>query len=113
MKKFVYKICTKSQWYAFKKKKLFYGNKMDLLDGYIHLSNKNQVKITLKRYFLKKKKLVLLKIESNKLKDLKFEKSSQDKLFPHLYSRLDIDKVKNVYKIFFEKKGFRFIPFKY
>jgi len=43
MIKFVYKICTILEWTKFKKKK-FFGTKKNLLDGYIHFSNGNQIK---------------------------------------------------------------------
>ena len=54
MKKFIYKICETSEWNTFKRKKKFYGTEKDLLDGYIHFSNRNQVKATLKKHFLEK-----------------------------------------------------------
>ena len=106
MNKFIYKICTFSEWSNFKKKKFFYGTKIDLLDGYIHFSNKNQVKSTLKKHFFKKDKLILLKVETSKLKNLFWEKSKNRKFFPHLYSFLSLKKVKSTYKIYLKKNGF-------
>ena len=99
MRKFIYKICHKSEWFNFKKKKIFYGTKKDLLDGYIHFSNKNQVKSTLKKYYFNKKKLVLLKVDTSKLKNLFWEKSLDGTLFPHLYSYLNLKSVKKVVDI--------------
>ena len=110
MKKFIYKICSISEWTDFKKKNLFYGTKKDLIDGYIHLSNKNQVKKTLKKHFFNKKKLMLVKIKTLKLKNLVWEKSPEGVLFPHLYSHLDITNVKSNYKIFLKKNGLHYIP---
>ena len=52
MKKFIYKICFVSEWVDAKEKFVFYGTKKDILDGYIHFSNKNQVNSTLKKHFL-------------------------------------------------------------
>jgi uncharacterized protein (DUF952 family) len=63
MIKFLYKICTKSEWSSFKKEKFFYGTKKDLLDGYIHFSKKGQIKKTLKKHYFKKKNLNLVKVE--------------------------------------------------
>ena len=103
MKKFIYKICNKSEWNTFKRKKKFYGTEKDLLDGYIHFSNRNQVKTTLKKHFFRKDNLILLKIEALKLKDLKWEKSKEGEAFPHLYSFLDIEDVKSTHKIFLLK----------
>ena len=103
MKKFIYKVCNTSEWNTFKKKKKFYGTEKDLLDGYIHFSNRNQVKTTLKKHFFRKDNLILLKIEALKLKDLKWEKSKEGEAFPHLYSFLDIEDVKSTHKIFLLK----------
>jgi len=105
MKKFIYKICNTSELKTFKKKKKFYGTEKDLLDGYIHFSNRNQVKATLKKHFFRKDNLILLKIEALKLKDLKWEKSKVGETFPHLYSFLDIEDVKSIHKIFLLKNG--------
>ena len=68
MRKYIYKICTTKEWKNFKKKKKFKGSKLDILDGYIHFSSKNQVKSTLKRHFLKKDNLILLKVKIFNLK---------------------------------------------
>ena len=54
MKKFIYKICKISEWNSAQKKKIFSGTKKDIVDGFIHLSNKNQVRGTLKKYYFKK-----------------------------------------------------------
>ena len=112
MKKHVYKICSISEWLKFKKKKKFYGSKKDLLDGYIHLSKKDQIKKTLKKYFLNKHNLILLEFELSKLKDIKMEKSSNGKLYPHLYSFLKLKDVKNNYQIYL-KNGSHFFYLKF
>ena len=105
MNKFIYKICTTSEWRILKKEKKFYGTKKDLLDGYIHFSKINQVKKTLKKHFFKKNNLILLKVKVLKLKKLKWEKSKEDEMFPHLYSFLDIEDIKSINKIFLLKTG--------
>tara|TARA_B110000438_G_scaffold292403_1_gene330690 strand:- start:458 stop:793 length:336 start_codon:yes stop_codon:yes gene_type:complete len=105
MIEFVYKICTKSEWLRFQKKRKFYGTKKDLLDGYIHLSNKNQIKKTLKKHFPKKKKLILLKIKTSRLKNLIWEKLKGNDFFPHLYSYLTIETIENNFKISLKKNG--------
>ena len=47
--KFVYKICTKSEWHEIKIKGQLTGSKKDLEDGYIHFSGDDQVGGTLKK----------------------------------------------------------------
>ena len=94
-----------SEWNKFKKKKIFHGTKQDLIDGYIHFSNKNQIKKTLKKHYFKKKNLILLTVDTLKLKNLVWEKSNENILFPHLYSYLNLKNIKNKHKIFLKENG--------
>jgi len=48
--RFVYKICTTSEWQAVKNKGQLIPSKKDLEDGYIHFSGEDQVKGTLKKF---------------------------------------------------------------
>ena len=48
---YVYKICTKKEWNFFKEKKTWHGSNKDIEDGFIHLSDREQVNQTLKKYF--------------------------------------------------------------
>jgi uncharacterized protein (DUF952 family) len=113
MKKFIYKICSKFEWSNFQKKKIFHGTKKDIADGYIHFSDKNQVKSTLKRYFFGQDKLILLKVDTSKLENLIWEKSAGSKIFPHLYSYLLLKSVKKIYKIRLKKNGLHFFSSNY
>ena len=97
--KFVYKICSKSEWLVSKQNKKFTGTTKDKEDGFIHFSSKQQVQDTLNKYYFKQKDLILLKIKSLKLDNLIWEKASNGNMFPHLYSALDIAFVYNVYDI--------------
>ena len=107
---FVYKICNKSEWLAAKQNKKFTGTEKDKEDGFIHFSDKDQVKGTLKKYFIKKKDLILLKIETLKLDNLVWEQVSNGDMFPHLYSSLNISSVCNEYDITLNKDGTYNLP---
>ena len=54
---YVYKICTKQEWDILKQKKSWDGSKSDIEDGFIHLSNREQVNQTLKKYYMGEKNL--------------------------------------------------------
>ena len=56
--KFVYKICTKSEWQEVKSKGQLTGSKKDLEDGYIHFSGDEQVAGTLKEFYQNQKDLI-------------------------------------------------------
>ena len=75
------------------KKKSWQGSKNDIEDGFIHLSDREQVNKTLKRYFLNQKNLILLILKTDSLSNLIWEKSTNGEKFPHLYSNLHIDSV--------------------
>ena len=108
--KFIYKICTKSEWLEIKKKSQYKGSKKDLEDGYIHFSGEDQVKGTLIKYYSKKKDLVLLKVDAFKLKNLLWEQASDGNMFPHLYSPLDISSVIEEYDIALSDDGIHILP---
>jgi uncharacterized protein (DUF952 family) len=110
MKKFIYKICLNSEWVDAQKNNIFNGSKKDIIDGYIHFSNKDQVESTLNKYFININNLILLKVETSKLKKLVWEKSSGGLFFPHLYSLLNIKYVTNSYKIKLDKDGSHILP---
>ena len=110
MVRFVYKICKTHEWVTAQKKGKFIGTKKDLSDGFIHFSKKNQVKSTLRKYFLNEANLILLKIDTSKLNKLIFEKSNDGNFFPHLYSYLNLNHVKKKYKIILRKDGHHTLP---
>ena len=108
--KFVYKICTKAEWLETKTKGKFCGSKKDIDDGYIHFSDKVQIKSTLNKFFLNQKDLFLLKIDALKLEHLIYEQASDGNMFPHLYSGLDIKNVINEYEITLHEDGSHMLP---
>tara|TARA_Y100000741_G_scaffold262011_1_gene202644 strand:+ start:811 stop:1155 length:345 start_codon:yes stop_codon:yes gene_type:complete len=107
---FVYKICDKSEWLLAKKNNNFTGTKKDKEDGFIHFSDKQQINSTLKKFYFKKKDLVLLKIKALKLDNLVWEQISDGDMFPHLYSSLDLGNVINVYDIILNEDGSHTLP---
>ena len=108
--KFVYKICTKVEWLEAKIKGKFSGTIKDIEDGYIHFSDKEQLKGTLKKFFPNQKNLILLKINTLKLDHLIYEQTSDGNMFPHLYSPLDILNVVDEFEITLRDDGSHLLP---
>ena len=108
--KFIYKICTKSEWSEFKEKNKFNGSKKDLEDGYIHFSGKDQIVATLKKFYSNRKDLILLKVSTSKLDHLIWEQASDGNMFPHLYSQLAISNVVDNYEIILRKDDTYILP---
>ena len=97
--KFVYKICTKSEWQEVKSKGQLTGSKKDLEDGFIHFSGDDQVAGTLKKFYQNQNDLILLKVDTLKLDHLVWEQASDGTMFPHLYSPLDLSNVVEEFEI--------------
>ena len=108
--KYVYKICTKEEWKEAKKNGKFEGSKKDKEDGFIHFSDKEQLKETFKKFFSNQDNLTLLKIDALKLKNLIYEQISDGNMFPHLYETFEVINVVAEYEITLNEKGFHNIP---
>ena len=108
--KFVYKICTKSEWQEVKRKDQLTGSKKDLEDGYIHFSGDDQVAGTLKKFYQNQKDLILLKVDTLKLDHLVWEQAYNGTMFPHLYSPLDISNVVDEFDIILNDDGNHVLP---
>jgi len=108
--KFVYKICTKSEWQEAKSKGQLTGSKKDLEDGYIHFSGDDQVAGTLQKFYKNQNDLILLKVDTLKLDHLVWEQASDGTMFPHLYSSLDISNVVDEFDIILNNEGNHVLP---
>jgi uncharacterized protein (DUF952 family) len=84
-----YKILTADQWAQFQSEGVFAGAPVDLADGYIHMSNADQLDETLAKHFAGQTGLVIATIDLAQLGDaLKWEISRGGALFPHYYGAL-------------------------
>ena len=108
--KFVYKICTKSEWQEVKSKGQLTGFKKDLEDGFIHFSGDDQVAGTLKKFYQNQNDLILLKIDTLKLDHLVWEQASDGNMFPHLYSPLGLSNVVEEFEISLKDDGSHVLP---
>mmetsp|Transcript_7882 Transcript_7882/g.13715 ORF Transcript_7882/g.13715 Transcript_7882/m.13715 type:complete len:112 (-) Transcript_7882:50-385(-) len=85
MSKKIYKILSKQDWNDLKKQDEIKGAGIDLTDGFIHFSTKEQTPGTLERFFADRDDLLLLAFEEKTFGDtLKYEES-HGKSFPHVY----------------------------
>ena len=108
--KFIYKICTKSEWEIAKDKKQYMGTKKDLADGFIHFSGEEQVEGTLKKFYTNQKDLILLKVDTLNLDHLIWEQASDGSMFPHLYSALDLSNVIDEFEVSLKDDGSYDLP---
>ncbi len=89
MTQLIFKILSSAEWRAAEAAGVFAGAGIDLADGYIHFSTRDQAEETAAKHFAGKTDLVLVAVDAEKLGPaLKWEVSRGGALFPHLYATL-------------------------
>ena len=106
---YIYKICSTKNWKIAKQIRVFTGFGIDLIDGFIHFSSKDQVKETARLHFNGEKELLLLKIETKNL-EIKWEKSRNNQLFPHLYNELPLSEIVSVFELKLDENNNHLFP---
>jgi uncharacterized protein (DUF952 family) len=89
----IYKILSVADWEAARRAGRFEGSADDRRDGFIHFSDGGQAVATARKYFAGQSDLMLLAVDPARLADLRWERSRDDALFPHLYGPLELDAV--------------------
>jgi uncharacterized protein (DUF952 family) len=85
----IFKIFRRAEWDALREAGRTAGAPVDLADGFIHFSTREQVAETAERHFAGESDLVLVAVEADGLGDsLRWETSRGGALFPHLYREL-------------------------
>ena len=88
----IYKVLRHDEFLALEKDKEIFGSTKDISDGFIHFSTTEQIHETLTKHYNLELSLVLMAVEvASVAKNLKWEKSRSDQMFPHLDSKLDFD----------------------
>ena len=107
----IYKICPASAWREAERQGVFHGSPVDLNDGYIHFSTASQVAETARKHFFGQTGLFLIAVDADALgESLRWERSRNDDLFPHLYGELDIGMVTAVLSMHARSDGYHDIP---
>jgi len=93
----IYKICDRQSWSNAERTGTFAGAGIDLADGYIHFSTRDQVAETAAKHFAGQPNLLLIAVAADALGPaLKWEPSRGGALFPHLYGPLPLTAVRFV-----------------
>ena len=91
---FAYKILTADQYAQLKADGVFAGAPVDLADGYIHMSTRDQAAETVAKHFAGQDRLVMVMIDLAPFGEaIRWEESRGGALFPHLYADLPITAV--------------------
>lgn len=69
-------------------------------EGFIHACLISQLEGVMQRYFLEKADLILLEIDESKLEaDLRYEVSTGNESFPHIYGEINKDSIISIKKL--------------
>ena len=107
----IYKICPASAWREAERQGVFRGSPVDVRDGFIHFSTATQVEETARKHFAGQAGLFLIAVDADALGDaLRWERSRNDELFPHLYGELDLGAVTGIHSMLTRSDGSHDIP---
>ena len=102
----IYKILTQEQWQQFSNDGVFRGAPVDLQDGFIHFSTRQQVRETAMKHFAGQQDLQIVAFETESMEEnLRWEKSRNEELFPHLYDELDLSQATSSQKLVLQSDG--------
>ena len=92
----IYHVTTPANWEKYQDRPSYQTESLQT-EGFIHCSYANQLDGVLKRYFSGAEKVVILTLDTEKLKSkLVAETSTGGEAFPHIYGRLNHNAVVNV-----------------
>lgn len=107
----IYKICLASAWREAEREGVYRGSADDARDGFIHFSTASQVVDTARKHFFGQRALFLVEVDGDVLGDaLRWERSRNDELFPHLYGELDLGAVISIVSLNMRSDGYHDIP---
>lgn len=107
----IYKICPASAWREAERHGVYSGSADDVRDGFIHFSTAAQVPETLRKHYFGQRALFLVEIDGDALgAELRWERSRNDELFPHLYGELDLGAVLSVINLNMRSDGSHDVP---
>jgi uncharacterized protein (DUF952 family) len=107
----IYKICPASAWREAERQGVYRGSPDDLRDGFIHFSTASQLAETARKHFFGQTGLFLVEVDADALGEaLRFERSRNDEMFPHLHGELDLGAVTGVRDMRARSDGYHDIP---
>ena len=93
---FIYHIALPEIWERYKDRPSYQPDSLTT-EGFIHCSYPSQLEAVLKRYYSGAEKVLILKIDTEKLfSKLVKEPSTNNEMYPHIYGRLNHSAVVSV-----------------
>ena len=109
----IYKICSVNEWEEACKQGIYSGSKVDIADGFIHFSTRQQLAATAEKHFYAQKNLILVEINLEQIANLEltWEPSRGGELFPHLYKELDVTGLEKTWILSIDERKIPILPF--
>jgi uncharacterized protein (DUF952 family) len=96
----IYKILLPDEWDRFAAEGQFDGSSFDRESGFIHLSSRDQIADTARRYFAGEPRLVIAAIDEYAVSaSLHWETTSSHGRFPHVYGVLPLAAVVGTFPV--------------
>jgi uncharacterized protein (DUF952 family) len=107
----IYKISPASAWREAERQGVYRGSADDMRDGFIHFSTASRVPETARKHFFGQTGLFLIEVNADALGEaLRWERSRNDELFPHLYGELDLGAVTGILDLRARSDGTHDVP---
>lgn len=101
----IYHVTLPEIWEKFRTRPSYQAESLQT-EGFIHCSYANQLEGVLRRYYRSVDRVLILKIETDKLKSkLVVEPSAGGEEFPHIYGRLNHNAVVSIEERIIPKRG--------
>lgn len=96
---FIYHIIRLKDWLKSSKDDFYQPDSFEV-DKFIHFSKENQVKGVFQRYYKDAMNPYVLKVDVHRLiHELRYEESTSNEKYPHLYGKLNLNSVVAVYPL--------------
>ncbi|MBH8574646.1 DUF952 domain-containing protein [Nostocaceae cyanobacterium CENA369] len=103
-------ITRSQEWREAKNLGSYHADSLDN-EGFIHCSKSTQIVKVANRFFFNQKDLVLLFIDSDRVKaEIRYEEAEIGEVFPHIYGELNVDAVYKVINFEPGEDGFFELP---
>ena len=106
----IFHITQRTLWEKAKSSGIYCGDTLKS-EGFIHCSTRSQVVGVANRFFRSQDNLILLCIDSSKVKsEIRYELAEEEERFPHIYGALNIDAVSEIINFEPDKDGLFELP---
>lgn len=92
----IYHVVSPETWERFKDKEFYEAESLQT-EGFIHCSFADQVEAVLRRYYKGAEKVLILTVDSEKLKSkLVAESSTNSEIYPHIYGEINREAIAGI-----------------